>query len=209
MNLEEQRPSTSGEGTEGAATASTDVAAEAVHTALRRRLILGGMVGVPTTLAVMKPVKTLAKAYMVCSFSGWQSFQVNPTSSAAPQVNCTAGYTTAHWEAQAQNWPATATSSGTLYKVENSGGTQVQVYQNTTFAALFGSGPPQPVTTILSNSSSAPGAYLTALFNANSVTGYPYTVTQIYQYWTNPQLLGTGVTQAQVASFFQQLNTRT
>jgi len=217
MNVEEQRPSTTGDGTGSGIPASPDTAAHAVHTALRRRLILGGMVGLPATLAVMKPVKTLAKAKKACSYSGWHSFKLNSNSSAHPKSNCYGGKKASFWYSKAKkklpksttkkknNRTVTVTSN---YQIANYAGKLTPLYQSTTFNQLFGSGTTQTIIQCLSSGSTTQGAFLTALFNATYLngSGYPYKETDIYAIWANPTKLGTGVSQAQAALFFQQLD---
>ena len=213
MTPEEQRPSRSGESTDSATPAPTGGPAEAVHTALRRRLILGGMVGLPAALAVMKPVKTLAKATQACSYSGWHSFQLNSSTSAHPTSNCTAGQQSSFWHSKAaKKLPKSENKNGRTvtsnYKINNYAGQLTPLYQTTTFKQLFGSGTTQTIVQCLASGSTNQGAFLTALFNAVyfNGSGYPYKATDIYGIWANPSKLGTGVTQTQAALFFQQLD---
>ncbi len=213
MNIEETMPNKSGENIGNAMSARTNAPIEAVHTALRRRLILGGMVGLPAALAVMKPVKTLAKATQACSFSGWHSFQLNSSTSAHPTSNCTAGRKSSFWYSKtAKKLPKSKKKNGRTitsnYKINNYAGQSTPLYQTTTFKQLFGSGTTQTIVQCLASGSTNQGAFLTALLNAAyfNGSGYPYKVTDIYGIWANPAKLGTGVTQTQAALFFQQLD---
>ena len=221
MNVEEQRPSTTGDGTGSGIPASTDTATHAVHTALRRRLILGGMVGLPATLAVMKPIKTLAKAKKSCSYSGWHSFKLktsSPKASAHPKnSNCYGGKKSPFWYSKAKKkLPASKTKKKnhrtvtvtSNYQIANYAGVLTPLYQTTTFSQLFGSGTTQTIISCLSSGSTTQGAFMTALLNATYLNGvgYPYKATDIYAIWKTPTKLGTGVTQAQAGLFFQQLD---
>ena len=212
MDLEEQRPNGPDESIGSGAPASTDAPAAAVHRALRRRLILSGMVGLPAALAVMKPVKTLAKAKQACSYSGWHSFQLNSSTSAHPTSNCTAGRQSSFWHSKTAKMPISKKENGRTvtsnYKINNYAGQSTPLYQTTTFKQLFGSGTTQTIVQCLASGSTNQGAFLTALCNAAyfNGSGYPYKVTDIYGIWANPTKLGTGVTQTQAALFFQQLD---
>jgi hypothetical protein len=213
MNIEEQMPNKPGENTGSAMSVPPDAPTAAVHTALRRRLILGGMVGLPAALAVMKPVKTLAKAKKACSYSGWHSFKLNSRTSAHPKSNCKGGKKSNFWYSKAKKkLPVTNKKNGktitSSYTINNYAGHSTPLYQTTTFNQLFGSGSTQTIIQCLQSGSSNQGAFLTALLNATYLGGwgYPYTQSDIYKIWHTPTTLGTGVTQTQAALFFQQLD---
>lgn len=163
----------------------------------RRKLLIRGLVGGPVALAAMRPVKTFA-AKKYCQYSGWASFKAHPHTSAAPKQKCTVGkkighYKTGGWPSSIKNYAGYTT---TLYQ----GGTHP-----TQFKKLFGGSDATTCATYL-NGTSNQASFICAAFNAQQVSGYPFTVPQIYAIWTNPSLLGHGVTQSGAALFFEQLN---
>jgi len=196
---------------------------EAAAAGLRRRLLLGGMVGIPVSLAVMHPIKTLAKKKKKsCSYSGWHSFKLKTNVSAQPkqQTKCKGGKKSSFWYSKAKNkfpkqkkkkFGRWVVSSYSIPSNPHAGSsTTVYLYQTTTFKNLFVNNGADNTTIIncLASGTSTEGAYLTALFNAYFLNGYgyPYKYTDVYNYWTTPTALGAGVTKTQVALFFQQLN---
>lgn len=183
--------------------------AQGARTALRRRLVLGGLVGIPAALTVMKPVKTLAKSKKkkACTYSGWHSFKLNPNTSAQPNKGkkCKSGFTQKFFYSKAKKKLPKNSKSGnnsSYNKVYNHSGSLVTIYQNTTFSSLFGSGTSSTIMSILAGGSTTYSAFLTALFNAYWLngSGYPYTCAQIYQLW------GQTSNQANIALFLQQLD---
>lgn len=183
--------------------------AQGARTALRRRLILGGLVGIPAALAVMKPVKTLAKSKKkkACSYSGWHSFKLNPNTSAQPNKSkkCKSGFNQKFFYSKAKKkLPKNKKSrnNSNYNKIYNHSGSLVTIYQNTTFSSLFGSGSSSTIMSILGGGSSTNSAFLTALFNAYWLngSGYPYTCAEIYKLW------GQTSNQANIALFLQQLD---
>jgi hypothetical protein len=179
---------------------------------LRRRLLIGGLV-IPAGLAVMKPVKTLAKSKTYCSYSGWHSFKISSHTSAQPKKNCKKGYKSKWWYSKVQKkLPKAKKKNGhtytSNYSMPNYRGTTVKLYQDTTFSSLFGSGSTQTISQCLASGLSNQCAFLTALFNAYYLNsyGYPFKYTDIYAIWSNPTKLGAGVDQNHAALFFQQLD---
>jgi hypothetical protein len=210
MNLEDQTPNRS-ESKGSATPVPPNASVQAVPAALRRRLILGGMVGVPTALAVMKPVKTLAKAKKVCSYSGWHSFNLNTHSSAHPKNNCTTGIKQSTWHSKAKNkLPKQKKKNGhqvnSNYSIQNYLGKATLLYQTTKFSELFHSSVSTTIINCLNSSTSTEGAFLAALFNATWIGGYPYTASKIYSLYTNPTQLGSGVTLSTVANYLRDLD---
>jgi hypothetical protein len=174
------------------------------------------MVGIPVSLAVMHPIKTLAKKKKKsCSYSGWHSFKMKSNVSAQPKkTKCVGGKKSSFWYSKAKKklpkkkkkkFGRWITSS---YSIPNYNNQQVWLYQTTLFKTLFGSGDTKTIMQCLAAGTSTEGAYLTALFNAYyfNGSGYPYKYTDIYGFWSHPTNLGAGVTQAQVALFLQQLD---
>jgi hypothetical protein len=210
MNLEDQTPTRSE--SKGTPTPlPPDALLKTVPAALRRRLILGGMVGVPTALAVMKPVKTLAKAKKVCSYSGWHSFKLNSNSSAHPKNNCTSGKKQSTWHSKAKSkLPKKKTKNGhqvnSNYSIPNYLGKTTALYQTTKFSDLFQSSVSTTIVNCLNSSTSNEGAFLAALFSAKYIGGYPYTVSKIYSLYSNPAQLGKTVTQTMVAQYLRDLD---
>jgi hypothetical protein len=183
---------------------------QASRAALRRRLLLQGAVGVPAALAVMQPVKTLAKAKKYCHYSGWHSFKLKSTTSAKPKENCKAGYKSSHYKYKYSKVPKRSGWGGSSYYLVDCNNHSIKLYKTTTFNDLFGSGySTQTIWYWLQNGSTTKGAFVTAIFNAHNFgsSGYPFSCATIYQIWKNPTLLGNGVTQDLAAMFFQQLDT--
>ena len=212
MDLENYDQHNAG-GNAAAGGASTGVTPEMLETqgtrtALRRRLVLGGLVGIPAALTVMKPVKTLAKSKKKksCSYSGWHSFKLNPHTSAQPNKGkeCKSGFTQKFFYSKAKKkLPKNSKSknSSSYNKIYNHNNQLVTIYQNTTFSSLFGSGS-GTIMSILGGGSTTSSAFLTALFNAYWLngSGYPYTCADIYKLW------GQTSNQANIALFLQQLD---
>jgi hypothetical protein len=209
----------------GGDAAGSDRGIQAARSALRRRMLLRGLVVAPATLAVMRPVKTLAKAKKVCSYSGWHSFKINPHTSASPKnKHCKTGYSTKFYASKyASKIPKSKTKKGrhvtSNYTMKAKSGAVVTLYQSTLFNTLFGSGGGSGKTAktllyYLQNASANPNqsAFITALFNAYyfNRSGYPYTCQDIYTYWVNPTKLSPDakppLTQNTVALYFQQLD---
>src|SRR5579864_3905830 len=120
--------------------------AQAAHAAARRRLVLLGLAAVPS-LAVMRPVKTLAKAKKSCSFSGWHSFKVNANSSAAPKHSkCTGGHKASYFSSKyIKLIPKKKSQYGhspyyTIYQLPNYLNHSITLTQSTKFSDLFGTG---------------------------------------------------------------------
>jgi hypothetical protein len=207
----------------GGDSAGPDREIQAARSALRRRMLLRGLVVAPATLAVMRPVKTLAKATKVCSYSGWHSFKVTPTTSAHPNDHCKTGYNiNFYYSKYRTKLPKSKTKNGrrvtSPYSIAAYNGSVVSLYQTTTFNQLFGGTggtvghTAETLLYWLGQSSSNQAAYLAALFNANYFhgSGYPYTVANVYAYWTDPASLSSDTTpalsQSDVALFFNQLD---
>jgi hypothetical protein len=164
----------------------------------RRRLLTRSLIGGPLALAAMRPVKTLASS-SYCNYSGWHSFKLDANTSQAPKTKCTTGKKSGHYNT-GSGWPATiASHTGTTVTLHATGGSA------TKFKNLF---PGTDSTTLLTylGGSANQGVFITALFNAKNVAGYPFTCAQIYAIWSNPALLGSGVTLAGAALFFSQLD---
>jgi len=193
----------------GQNSAGPEPAAQAVRSALRRRLLLQGTLGAPVALAVMQPVKTLAKAKKYCHYSGWHSFKIKTNTSVSPKEKCTAGRKSSYYKSKYSKVPKSSGHSGTRYYVQNSSGTVITLYKNTTFKDLFGNGSTNTIWYWLQLSSSTQGAFITAVFNAYNygTSGYPFKhCSDIYNIWNNPTILGANVNQDQAALFLQQLD---
>lgn len=164
---------------------------------LRRRLLLRGLVGGPVALAAMRPVRTLAAKKYYCKKSGWSSFKVNAKTSAVPKQTCKAGKKVTYYQNGA-GWPTS---------IPNSGGQSISIScTSTQWKHLFAGADTTLCNSYLGSSPAVNQTYFCcALFNAQLVSGFPFTVAQIYQIWNNPATLGTGVTQTQAALFLGQL----
>jgi hypothetical protein len=187
---------------------------------LRRRMVMRGLVAAPAALAVMRPIKTLAKAKKVCSYSGWHSFKMDPHSSSHPKDKCKQGYNTKFYYGKYESKiPKSKTKSHgrvtkSPYTITAYNNSTVYLYQTTTFITLFGTNPgdnpkkPTTILTYLGEPSTNQAAYLTALFNAYyfHTSGYPYKTSQIYEFWATPTSLAPGLDQTLVAQYFDQLN---
>jgi len=164
---------------------------------LRRRHVIGGLLGAP--LITLVPPPAIAQ---VCTFSGLQS----ATHQSHSPETCSQGYSPGYWKENTDAWSGTPYLPGTCSTSKDQGNTPY--VGGTEFYTAFGSDPAEgPSDLSLMNAmrlfnGSAQFHFVAALLNAYTVPGYPYTPHQIRSFWNDPTLAGPSVTRADLAIFF-------
>jgi hypothetical protein len=165
------------------------VPSTAADPASRRKLLLRGLVGAPVLLAAASRKAQSYSTTRYCSYSGMQSAAV----SHAPTPTCTGGYSPGYYKTLSHWPPAPLKVNGYTFTSDSK------------FSKVFGSGPNYTLIDILLNHTNTPEFHwIAALLNALTASlGFPYTASQVVNYYNNPTALAAGATQYSVEQFFE------